>query len=134
MDLELIVKAMGELSDTLSYDDCVECTRVFGKYIQRVIKDAVKDMPYGARYSYTKYDNSTQTFKGVYEDNNIVLSVKIPVDCWYVDVSQIVEAHQTEGYVFTVGTIQSTQEQLKEVILNAIAPIREVIRELKGEG
>ena len=134
MDLELIVKVMGELSDTLSYDDRVECTQIFGKYVQRRIEEAVKDMPYGARYSYTEYDNSTQTFKGVYEDNNLVLSVKIPVDCWYVDVSQIVEAHQTEGYVFTVGTIQSTQEQLKEVILNAIAPIREVIRELKGEG
>ena len=133
MDLELIVKAMGKLSDTLSYDDRVECTQIFGKYIHRVVEDAVKDMPYGARYLYTKYDNSTQTFKGVYEDNNIVLSVKIPVDCWYVDVSQVVEAHQTEGYVFTVETIQSTQEQLKEVILNAIAPIREVIRELKGE-
>lgn len=133
MDLELIVKAMGKLSDTLSYDDCVECTQVFGKYIQRRIEKAVKDMPYGAHYTFTKYDNSTQTFKGVYEDNNMVLSVKIPVDCWYVDVSQIVEAHQTEGYVFTIETIQRTQEQLKEVILNAIAPIREVIRELKGE-
>ena len=133
MDLELIVKAMGELSDTLSYDDRVECTRVFGKYVQRRIEEAVKDMPYGAHYAYTEYDNSTQTFKGVYEDNNIVLSVKIPVDCWYVDVSQIVEAHQTEGYVFTIETIQRTQEQLKEVIMNAIAPIREVIRELKGE-
>ena len=133
MDLELIVKVMGELSDTLSYDDHVECTQIFGKFIQRRIEEAVKDMPYGARYSYTKYDNSTQTFKGVYEDNNIVLSVKIPVDCWYVDVSQIIEAHQTEGYVFTIGTIQSTQKQLKEVIMNAIAPIREVIRELKGE-
>ena len=133
MDLELIVKVMGELSDTLSYDDRVECTQIFGKYIQRRIEEAVKDMPYGAHYAYTGYDNSTQTFKGVYEDNNIVLSVKIPVDCWYVDVSQIVEAHQTEGYVFTVGTIQSTQEQLKEVIMNAIAPIREVIKEMKGE-
>ena len=133
MDLELVVKAMSELSDTLSYDDHVECTQIFGKYIQRRIEEAVKDMPYGARYSYTEYDNSTQTFKGVYEDNNIVLSVKIPVDCWYVDVSQIVEAHQTEGYVFTIETIQRTQEQLKEVIMNAIAPIREVIRELKGE-
>ena len=134
MDLELVVKAMGELSDTLSYDDRVECTRVFGKYVQRRIEEAVKDMPYGARYAYTEYDNSTQTFKGVYEDNNMVLSVKIPVDCWHVDVSQIVEAHQTEGYVFTIETIQRTQKQLKEVILNAIAPIREVIRELKGEG
>ena len=133
MDLELVVKAMGELSDTLSYDDRVECTQIFGKYIQRRIEEAVKDMPYGAHYTFTKYDNSTQTFKGVYEDNNIVLSVKIPVDCWYVDVSQIVEAHQTEGYVFTIETIQRTQEQLKEVIMNAIAPIREVIRELKGE-
>ena len=133
MDLELIVKVMGELSNALSYDDRVECTQIFGKYIQRRIEEAVKDMPYGAHYSYTKYDNSTQTFKGVYEDNNIVLSVKIPVDCWYVDVSQIVEAHQTEGYVFTIETIQRTQEQLKEVIMNAIAPIREVIRELKGE-
>ena len=133
MDVRLIVKAMGELSTTLSYDDHVECTQIFGKYIQRRIEEAVKDMPYGARYSYTKYDNSTQTFKGVYEDNNIVLSVKIPVDCWYVDVSQIIEAHQTEGYVFTIGTIQSTQERLKEVIMNAITPIREVIRELKGE-
>ena len=81
MDLELIVKVMGELSDTLSYDDRVECTQIFGKYIQRRIEEAVKDMPYGARYSYTEYDNSTQTFKGVYEDNNLVLSVKIPVDC-----------------------------------------------------
>ena len=134
MDLELVVKAMGELSDTLSYDDCVECTQIFGKYIQRRIEEAVKDMPYGAHYTFTKYDNSTQTFKGVYEDNNIVLSVKIPVDCWCVDVSQIVEAHQTKGYVFTIETIQRTQKQLKEVILNAIAPIREVIRELKGEG
>ena len=133
MDLELIVKVMGELSGTLSYDDRVECTQIFGKYIQRRIEEAVKDMPYGAHYSYTEYDNSTQTFKGVYEDNNIVLSVKIPVDCWYADVSQIVEAHQTEGYVFTIETIQRTQEQLKEVIMNAIAPIREVIRELKGE-
>ena len=133
MDLELVVKAMGELSNTLSYDDCVECTQVFGKYIQRKIEEAVKDMPYGAHYTFTKYDNSTQTFKGVYEDNNIVLSVKIPVDCWYVDVSQIVEAHQTEGYVFTIETIQRTQEQLKEVIMNAIAPIREVIKEMKGE-
>ena len=133
MDLELIVKVMGELSDTLSYDDRVECTQIFGKYIQRRIEEAVKDMPYGARYSYTEYDNSTQTFKGVYEDNNIVLSVKIPVDCWYVDVSQIVEAHETEGYVFTVETIQGTQKQLKEVILTALAPIAEVIKELKGE-
>ena len=133
MDLELIVKVMGELSDTLSYDDHVECTQIFGKYIQRRIEEAVKDMPYGAHYTFTKYDNSTQTFKGVYEDNNIVLSVKIPVDCWYVDVSQIVEAHQTEGYVFTIETIQRTQEQLKEVIMNAIAPIREVIKEMKGE-
>ena len=133
MDLELIVKAMGELSDILSYDGHVECTQIFGKYIQRRIEEAVKDMPYGAHYAYTEYDNSTQTFKGVYEDNNIVLSVKIPVDCWYVDVSQIVEAHQTEGYVFTIETIQRTQEQLKEVIMNAIAPIREVIKEMKGE-
>ena len=133
MDVRLIVKAMGELSDTLSYDDHVECTQIFGKYIHRIVKNAVKDMPYGAHYTFTKYDVSTQAFEGEYEDRNMILSVKIPVDCWYVDVSQIIEAHQTEGYAFTIGTIQSTQEQLKEVIMNAIAPIREVIRELKGE-
>lgn len=133
MNVRLIIKAMGELSTTLSYDDCVECTQVFGKYIQRVIKDAVKDMPYGACYSFKKYDISTQTFEGEYEDNNMVLSVRIPVACDWVDASQIVEAHETKGYVFTIETIQRTQKQLQEVILKALAPITEVIKGLKGE-
>lgn len=133
MDLRLIIKAMGRLSDTFDYDDCVECTQVFGKYIQRRIENVVKGMPNGAHYSFTKYDSSTQTFKGIYTDDNIVLSVKIPVDCWSVDVSQIVSAHETEGYVFTTETIQCVQKQLKEVITDAIAPIAKVIKELKEE-
>ena len=133
MDLELIVKAMGELADTLSYDDHVECTQIFGKYIHRIVKNAVKDMPYNAHYTFTKYDVSTQAFEGEYEDRNMILSVRIPVACNWVDVSQIVSAHETEGYVFTVETIQRTQKQLKEVILTALSPIAEVIKELKGE-
>ena len=131
MDLQLIVKAMGELSNQLSYDDQIECTQVFGKCIQRMIEDAVKTMPYGARYSFKKYARSTQTLEGEYEDRNMVLSVSIPIDCRYVDVSQIISAHETEGYVFTIETIQRTQEQLQEVIMNALAPIAEVIKELK---
>ena len=133
MDLELIVKAMGELSNVLCYDDRIECTQIFGKYIHRVVKNAVKDMPYGAHYTFTKYDVSTQTFEGKYEDRNMILSVRIPVTCNWVDVSQIISAHETEGHVFTIETIQRTQKQLKEVILTTLTPIAEVIKELKGE-
>lgn len=133
MSLELVVKAMGALFDTLTLDDCHECAKVFANYVQRMITSAVKEMPYGASYTFTKYDRSTQTIMGEYQDKNMALEVRIPITCKHVDVSQIIETHQTEGCVFTIETIQRTQRELKEVIMNAIAPIALVIAELKGE-
>lgn len=131
MSLELMVKAMGELFDTLTLDDCHACAKVFANYVQRIVKDAVKEMPYGASYEFTKYDSSTQTIMGEYQDKNMTLEVRVPITCKHIDVSQIIEAHQTEGYVFTIETIQRTQRELKEVIMNAIAPVALVMAELK---
>lgn len=133
MNLELIVKAMSVLSDTLTLDDYAECTKVFVKYVHRMISNAVKDMPYGASYSFTRYDSDIQTLRGEYSDKNMTLEVRIPVDCSRVDVSQIIEAHQTEGYVFNVETIQRTQKELMGVIIRTIAPIELAIKQVKEE-
>lgn len=133
MSLELAFKAMGALFNTLTLDDCHECAKIFANYVQRMITDAVKEMPYGAHYTFTRYDRSTQAIMGEYQDQNMTLEVRVPITCHHIDVSQIIEAHQTEGYVFTLETIQRTQRELKEVIMNAIAPVRLVIEQEKGE-
>ena len=133
MSLELVVKAMGALFDTLTLDDCHECAKVFANYVQRMITSAVKEMPYGASYTFTKYDSSTQTIMGEYQDKNMALEVRIPIACKHVDVSQIIEAHQTEGYVFNVETIQRTQKELKEVITKVITPIALVMKQVEEE-
>ena len=130
MDSELIIKAISKLYNTFDYDDCTEYTKVFAKCIHKLIQKAVNNMPYGACYLFDEDDMNTYTLKGIYKDNNITLKVKIPIDCTCVNVNQIVSAHATEGYVFTIETIQRTQQELKEVITDVILPISEVIKGL----